>query len=152
MDVKFIATERKLVDTVPITDGQVIASTDGGGVFYDMEQKRRQIGMTCWLPMEDSDAAPQSMITDASDSIIELQTNGGSNIVLQPELGVSNIMKGEVGEATPVSKIPSPTRSGYRFLGWYEDQKNPDAPSVETFPGTFTPGKTIYYASWAKES
>lgn len=148
MDVKFIATDKNLIDTVPIVDGQILTTSGGSAMFYDMDETRRRVGPCMWLPMQDSQLGPKSMIISASESIIELDTNGGSDISLPGSSSV-NILRGSVGAKVPLSAIPTPTRTGYRFLGWYEDQTSSEQP-VTSFPDTFKPGRTIYYASWVK--
>ncbi len=50
---------------------------------------------------------------------------------------------------TPMGKLPVPTRSGYRFTGWYpsEDAKSEEAITEKT---TVPTQSAIYYAAWEK--
>lgn len=146
MDVKFVVVERELVDTVPIVDGQLIVCKSTNDMFYDMCQSRYRVGTPIWQDFVDDVLTSGFMISDANVSIIQLVPNGGSDASLQsgtPE----NFIVGNVGEEVGVVSIPVPTREGYKFLGWFEDQAC-QGNAVETFPAKFTPGRTMYYASW----
>lgn len=149
MDVKFVTSDKNLIDTVPIVDGQILTASDSSAMFYDMNETRRRVGPCMWLPMQDPQPEQMPMIKSATESIIELDTNGGSDIALPGSSSV-NILRGSVGDKVPLSDIPTPMRTGYRFLGWYENQTYSEHP-VTSFPDTFKPGRTIYYASWVKD-
>lgn len=146
MDVKFVAVERNLVDTVPIVDGQLVACKDSTDLFYDMGQTRKRVGAPMWQDLEDDVLNAGFMMSDATQSIIQLVPNGGSNSQLQ-EGTPENFIVGTVGSEVGVTSIPTPTRDGYTFVGWFEDQACQGNP-VQTFPARFVPGRTIYYASW----
>lgn len=149
MDVKFISTQRTLVDTVPIVDGQVIASKDSNDLFYDMKQSRKRVGASMWKPIKDDQIGTGFSMTDASVGVFEFRPNGGSDVVLQSDLNRPNFAVGKVGEAVEFGSMPQTTRSGYKFLGWFEDQSC-QGNAVQAFPATYASGKTIYYASWLK--
>ena len=148
MDVKFITTLRELVDTVPIVDGQVLITKDYNNLFYDMHQTRYRVGSPMWLNLEDDDLSAGFAITDGTVGVIELVPNEGSDLQLQ-EGTQSNFVVGKVGDPVGLTRIPEPTREGYKFLGWFTD-KNFTSSKVETFPSKFSSGKITYYASWIK--
>ena len=149
MDVKFVTTLKRLVDTVPINDGQVISTKDGSDLFYDMGNKRHRIGPELWHPIVDDTITPGFTLTDANIGIIQLVPNGGQDVMLQPKLNIPNYVVGTAGTDTELSRIPVISRDGYKFNGWYEDEGT-SGNRVETFPVKFQKGKTIYYASWIK--
>lgn len=43
MDVKFICVKKQNLNSVPIVNGQLIALTDRGGIYYDMDSVRRNM-------------------------------------------------------------------------------------------------------------
>lgn len=146
MDVKFITTVRNLVDTVPITDGQVIACKDHDDMFYDMDMTRYRIGAQMWEPAETDTVTPGFTMNDATVGVIQFVPNGGNDISVQSG-SPDNFVVGTAGELIGLTELPTCTRQGFEFLGWYEDQTTQQAP-VEVFPSRYPVGKIIYYASW----
>lgn len=137
MDVKFITTTRELIDTVPITDGQVIAIKDANDLFYDMYQTRYRVGAPIWEPVQESET-DGLFISDGTIAIIDFNANGGTSSITR--------ILGEVNDEISDVTMPTCTRDGYTFLGWYEDSSLTKL--VETLPSKMTQGRTIYYASW----
>ena len=148
MDVKFITTERQNVDTVPITDGQVITCKDYSDLFYDMRQTRYHVGDNMWKPIVEDKLTPGFLIDDGTVSVIQFVPNEGTDVILQSH-NIPNYVIGTVGNEIEFTTLPETTREGYTFLGWYE---SPDlqGDKVEVFPARYTQGKTVYYASWVK--
>lgn len=140
MDVKFITTTRELIDTVPITDGQVIACKDANDWFYDNYQTRYRVGAPIWEGMKESEI-DGLFISDGTIAVIDFEANGGTS-------GVEQIV-GKVNDEISDVTMPTCTRDGYTFLGWYEDSNLTKL--VETLPAKMTQGRTIYYASWKKD-
>ena len=147
MDVKFVTVERSLVDTVPITDGQIVVCRDSNDMFYDMGQTRRRVGPAMWQGVIDDYITPGFMLTDATVGIIQLVPNGGPDTQLQ-EGTPDNFAYGSVGEPTGLSNLPELTRDGFTFLGWYKGDLR-QGEQVYSFPETFEQGKVVYYASWS---
>ena len=148
MDVKFVTTTRELVDTVPISDGQVIACKDHDDFFYDMSQIRHRVGRTMWEPVDDDNLTPGFMMKDAMVGAFEFDVNNGSDVLIQ-EGSPANFVIGTPGAVVEYTTLPETRREGYKFLGWYEDQTT-QGTRVEVFPSKYPSGKTIYYASWQK--
>lgn len=148
MDVKFVTTTRHLVDTVPITDGQIVSCKDHNDMFYDMNQTRYRVGKGMWNPIVDDMITPGFTMNDATVSVFQFVPNDGTDIILQADLPV-NFAVGTVDDIVPYVTMPVTTRSGYEFLGWYQDQEC-RSQRVDTFPSRYPIGKTIYYASWRK--
>ena len=146
MDVKFITTIRNLVDTVPIVDGQVVVCKDHDDLFYDMGQFRHRVGRCMWEPVEEDKITAGFMITDPSLGVFQFVPNEGSDIELQ-EGTPANFVVGDIGQLVEFTTLPKPTREGYKFLGWFEDQTL-QSQRVEVFPSKYPSGKIIYYASW----
>lgn len=146
MDVKFVSVKRSLIDTIPIVNGQIVAVEDTPGLYYDMEEQRRCIGPQTWLPLTDS--ASTQIIQDANISIIQLVPNGGSDAKLQTN-APANTLVGKCGDKVTISAIPTPTRNGYQFVGWFKNQDDASTKS-DKFPSAFPAGLTLYYASWLK--
>lgn len=146
MDVKFVTTLRSLVDTVPITDGQVVVCKDHNDMFYDMGQKRHRVGNSMWEPAEDDLVTPGFTMNDPFVGVFQFVPNEGSNVQVQ-EGSPANFAVGKSGELVEFSSMPETTREGYKFLGWYEDQTT-QGQKVEVMPSKYPSGKVIYYASW----
>lgn len=149
MDVKFVTTLKRLVDTVPINDGQIVVTKNASDMFYDMGSGRHRVGPDMWYPIVDDKITSGFTLDDADIGIIQLVPNGGQDIVIQQSLNIPNYAIGKVGTDTTLSRMPVISKSGYKFNGWYEDEGTAGN-KVETFPVKFTKGKTIYYASWIK--
>lgn len=149
MDVKFVIANRDLVDTVPIADGQVIASKDNSDLFYDSNSMRRRVGPCRWEPIADS-GVPQVAVYSDRYSIIEFRTNGADDIVFDKQPDNPNFLIGETGSSVPYSSMPAISKSNSIFLGWYADA-GCTAQKVEVLPATYPPGRTIYYASWMQD-
>lgn len=146
MDVKFVTTLRSLVDTVPITDGQVVVCKDSDDMFYDMGQNRRRVGPCLWKPFADDVVTTGFTMRQSSMSVIQFVPNGGTDVVLQ-DSSPANFVIGTVGDSVPYYSMPVTERSGFEFLGWYEDQECRSV-RVDAMPSKYPRGKTIYYASW----
>ena len=150
MDVKFVTTTRTLVDTVPITDGQVVACKDHDDLFYDMNQTRYRVGPSVWEPVKDDNVTTGFTLNDATVSVIQFVPNGGSDVVLQDSSPV-NFVIGVVGQVVEFTTLPVTEKEGFEFTGWYEDQTT-QRQKVDVFPSKYPSGKTIYYAAWKKKS
>lgn len=149
MDVKFVSVLRDMVDTVPITDGQLVVCKDNDDLYYDMHETRYRVGAPMWLGLEDDFITPGFTMNDANVGVIQLVPNNGPDTVLQ-EGSPDNFVVGTAGELVSLTSLPELTRDGYKFLGWYEDEAC-QANKVDVFPAKFPHGKIRYYASWVKE-
>lgn len=146
MDVKFVIANRDLIDTVPIADGQVVASKDNSDLFYDSNSVRRRVGPCRWEPIA-NDEVPEIAVYSDRYSIIEFRPNGADNIVFDKQPDNPNFLIGETGSSVPYSSMPVISKADSVFLGWYEDA-GCTAKKVDALPASYPPGRTIYYASW----
>lgn len=146
MDVKFVIANRDLIDTVPIADGQVVASKDNSDLFYDSNSVRRRVGPCRWEPIA-SDEVPEIAVYSDRYSIIEFRPNGADDIVFDKQPNNPNFLIGETGSAVPYSSMPKVSKANSIFLGWYADA-GCTAQKVDALPASYPPGRTIYYASW----
>lgn len=146
MDVKFVIANRDLIDTVPIADGQVVASKDNSDLFYDSNSVRRRVGPCRWEPIA-SDEVPEIAVYSDRYSIIEFRPNGADDIVFDKQPNNPNFLIGETGSAVPYSSMPKVSKANSIFLGWYVDA-GCTAQKVDALPASYPPGRTIYYASW----
>lgn len=70
-------------------------------------------------------------------SYIQFETNGGGKV--EPLLGVTD-------QAIENTTMPSTTKEGYTFIGWYEDEQL--TKQVDSLPSSFLPNNITYYAKW----
>ena len=77
----------------------------------------------------------------ADDATIKFVTNGGSAI---------EDMTGKTGDAISSRTMPTTTKSGYTFGGWF-DNEGLTGTAVTQLPETFPAGTTTYYAKWTAD-
>lgn len=78
----------------------------------------------------------------ANESVIAFQANGGSEHA--PYTGKTDEPVGE-------SDMPATTRTGYDFVGWFDNEFFAGA-QVKALPTTFPAGGITYYAQWEAQS
>ena len=75
----------------------------------------------------------------ADDSVIQFETNGGSPVAS---------MQGKTDGALSPRTLPTTTKDGYTFEGWYANE-DLTGDEVRELPATFPAGITTYYAKWS---
>ncbi len=74
---------------------------------------------------------------EAEDAILQFNANGGSAI--EPVVG-------KTGDSLAGMELPTPTREGYRFVGWFDGNEQ-----VMALPEVLPAGHTVYRAEWEAE-
>lgn len=62
----------------------------------------------------------------------------------------TSVLEGKTGSVLENVELPTPTRMGYRFVGWYDNDKFAGAPLNE-LPSAFPAGNTKYYAKYEED-
>lgn len=60
------------------------------------------------------------------------------------------VLEGVTGSTLEGAELPAPTRVGYRFVGWYDNDKFAGA-ALNELPSTFPAGNTVYYAKYEED-
>ena len=84
---------------------------------------------------------PTETIPTQVESLIKFESNGGTSV---------ESMSGYTGDVIENREMPTTTREGYAFDGWYSEQELTN--KVETLPEKYPAGTTTYYAKWTKNS
>ena len=77
----------------------------------------------------------------ADNAKITFVTNGGSDVA---------DMNGKTGDTIDPRTMPSTTKNGYTFAGWYANAEFTGA-AVTQLPAAFPAGTTTYYAKWTAD-
>ena len=77
----------------------------------------------------------------ADNAKITFVTNGGSDVA---------DMNGKTGDTIDPRTMPSTTKTGYTFAGWYANAEFTGA-AVTQLPAAFPAGTTTYYAKWTAD-
>lgn len=135
-----------------------------GGVYYNLLREERDLPKgepfsTDYYPMRpgyvfkgwstNQNATP----ADASFEIIPTKDNTTYYAVWHKPIITFNLNDGsgtstseQVNNSLQLSSLPTPTRDGYKFDGWYQDEEcNGD---IVTADGTYFVDDTILYAKW----
>ena len=80
---------------------------------------------------------PTETIPTQVESLIKFESNGGTSV---------ESMNGYTGDVIENREMPTTTREGYVFDGWYSEQELTN--KVETLPEKYPAGTTTYYAKW----
>ena len=80
---------------------------------------------------------PTETIPTQVESLIKFESNGGTLV---------ESMNGYTGDVIENREMPTTTREGYVFDGWYSEQELTN--KVETLPEKYPAGTTTYYAKW----
>ncbi len=84
---------------------------------------------------------PTETIPTQVESLIKFESNGGTSV---------ESMNGYTGDVIENREMPTTTREGYTFEGWYAEPELTN--KVETLPEKYPAGTTTYYAKWTKNS
>ena len=84
---------------------------------------------------------PTETIPTQVESLIKFESNGGTLV---------ESMNGYTGDVIENREMPTTTREGYTFDGWYAEPELTN--KVETLPEKYPAGTTTYYAKWTKNS
>ena len=84
---------------------------------------------------------PTETIPTQVESLIKFESNGGTLV---------ESMNGYTGDVIENREMPTTTREGYTFEGWYAEPELTN--KVETLPEKYPAGTTTYYAKWTKNS
>ena len=84
---------------------------------------------------------PTETIPTQVESLIKFESNGGTSV---------ESMSGYTGDVIENREMPTTTREGYTFEGWYAEPELTN--KVETLPEKYPAGTTTYYAQWTKNS
>lgn len=84
---------------------------------------------------------PTETIPTQVESLIKFESNGGTSV---------ESMSGYTGDVIENREMPTTTREGYTFDGWYSETELTN--KVETLPEKYPAGTTTYYAKWTKNS
>ena len=84
---------------------------------------------------------PTETIPTQVESLIKFESNGGTLV---------ESMSGYTGDVIENREMPTTTREGYTFEGWYAEPELTN--KVETLPEKYPAGTTTYYAKWTKNS
>ena len=84
---------------------------------------------------------PTETIPTQVESLIKFESNGGTSV---------ESMSGYTGDVIENREMPTTTREGYTFEGWYSEPELTN--KVETLPEKYPAGTTTYYAKWTKNS
>ena len=84
---------------------------------------------------------PTETIPTQVESLIKFESNGGTSV---------ESMNGYTGDVIENREMPTTTREGYTFDGWYAEPELTN--KVETLPEKYPAGTTTYYAKWTKNS
>ena len=80
---------------------------------------------------------PTETIPTQVESLIKFESNGGTSV---------ESMSGYAGDVIENREMPTTTREGYTFDGWYAEPELTN--KVETLPEKYPAGTTTYYAKW----
>ena len=80
---------------------------------------------------------PTETIPTQVESLIKFESNGGTSV---------ESMNGYTGDVIENREMPTTTREGYTFEGWYAEPELTN--KVETLPEKYPAGTTTYYAKW----
>ena len=80
---------------------------------------------------------PTETIPTQVESLIKFESNGGTSV---------GSMNGYTGDVIENREMPTTTREGYTFDGWYAEPELTN--KVETLPEKYPAGTTTYYAKW----
>ena len=80
---------------------------------------------------------PTETIPTQVESLIKFESNGGTSV---------ESMNGYTGDVIENREMPTTTREGYTFDGWYAEPELTN--KVETLPEKYPAGTTTYYAKW----
>lgn len=80
---------------------------------------------------------PTETIPTQVESLIKFESNGGTSV---------ESMNGYTGDVIENREMPTTTREGYTFEGWYAEPELTN--KVETLPEKYPAGTTTYYAQW----
>ena len=80
---------------------------------------------------------PTETIPTQVESLIKFKSNGGTSV---------ESMSGYTGDVIENREMPTTTREGYTFDGWYAEPELTN--KVETLPEKYPAGTTTYYAKW----
>lgn len=80
---------------------------------------------------------PTETIPTQVESLIKFESNGGTLV---------ESMSGYTGDVIENREMPTTTREGYTFEGWYAEPELTN--KVETLPEKYPAGTTTYYAQW----
>ena len=80
---------------------------------------------------------PTETIPTQVESLIKFESNGGTLV---------ESMNGYTGDVIENREMPTTTREGYTFEGWYAEPELTN--KVETLPEKYPAGTTTYYAQW----
>lgn len=80
---------------------------------------------------------PTETIPTQVESLIKFESNGGTLV---------ESMNGYTGDVIENREMPTTTREGYTFDGWYAEPELTN--KVETLPEKYPAGTTTYYAKW----
>ena len=80
---------------------------------------------------------PTETIPTQVESLIKFESNGGTSV---------ESMSGYTGDVIENREMPTTTREGYTFDGWYSETELTN--KVETLPEKYPAGTTTYYAKW----
>ena len=80
---------------------------------------------------------PTETIPTQVESLIKFKSNGGTSV---------ESMNGYTGDVIENREMPTTTREGYTFDGWYAEPELTN--KVETLPEKYPAGTTTYYAKW----
>ena len=100
---------------------------------------------TAFLVGKNEDGTPTETPTEETETEVKAYIvfveNGGTEV---------NDIEGYAGDAITDTTMPTTTRTGYTFEGWYADKALTN--KVEVLPDTMKAGTTYYYAKWEKNS
>lgn len=114
-------------DVASITDGKITANSIGTATIYCISQDNSDILATCTVTVEDSSVGPNTISFNANDGYDDTSTM-------------------TTNENGKLSSLPTPTRNGYIFDGWYTAASGG---SKITTDHIFTSNTTIY-AHWIR--
>ena len=96
---------------------------------------------TAFLVGKNEDGTPTETPTGETETEVKAYIvfveNGGTEV---------NDIEGYAGDAITDTTMPTTTRTGYTFEGWYADEALTN--KVEVLPDTMKAGTTYYYAKW----
>ena len=128
-------TEQNLNDGIElkVKSGERLEITFGVEVLSEITEEVKNTAYVNDIPTE--------TIPTQVESLIKFKSNGGTSV---------ESMSGYTGDVIENREMPTTTREGYTFEGWYSEPELTN--KVETLPEKYPAGTTTYYAKWTKNS
>ena len=131
--LKFTSESAPITLMAPERAGYTFAGWTGGG----LAQPTKDVT----IPLGSQGDRDYTATWTADAARIVFVSNGGSQVV-----ALEGVTDGPITGA-----LPSPTRSGYDFAGWF-DNSGLTGTALSALPATFPVGTTTYYAKWVKKA